>query len=253
MHIESFLNFGIHDFHRIVYYEWGASENDRILACVHGMTRNGRDFDYLAEALSDTYRVVCPDLPGRGESEWLKFKEDYDYPLYCAAMSALLVRLHCEEVDWVGTSMGGMIGIILAAAVLIGATNIEIRKASSLRQKSEWTRDLAAVINLNTPADGPLFNFRLPAIEEPQTAIFFYGDRWLAPPVTGEEELMRQVREFPKRTWLTRIQEFKSLQQKYPDELYLIQGNPKYAYFTSMAHRDKIQYDFSQEGLTYHR
>lgn len=115
MRIESFLNLGIHDFHRIVYYEWGASKNDRILACVHGMTRNGRDFDYLAEALSDIYRVICPDLPGRGESDWLSFKEDYDYPLYCAAMSALLARLQCEEVDWVGTSMGGMIGIILAS------------------------------------------------------------------------------------------------------------------------------------------
>ncbi len=115
MRIESFLNFGIHDYHRIVYYEWGAPENNRILVCVHGMTRNGRDFDYLAEALSDTYRVVCPDLPGRGASTWLKFKEDYDYPLYCTAMSALLVRLHCEAVDWVGTSMGGMIGILLAS------------------------------------------------------------------------------------------------------------------------------------------
>lgn len=115
MRTESFINLGPHEFHRVVYYEWGDPDNDRILMCVHGMTRNGRDFDYLARALAGEYRVVCPDMPGRGESEWLKVKEDYDYPLYCADVSALMARLGAETVDWLGTSMGGMIGIILAS------------------------------------------------------------------------------------------------------------------------------------------
>ena len=112
---ESFLSLGPHEFHRVVYYEWGDPENERVLICVHGMTRNGRDFDYIADALSDHYRVVCPDLVGRGESEWLKVKEDYDYPVYCADMSALLARLGAESVDWLGTSMGGIIGVWMAA------------------------------------------------------------------------------------------------------------------------------------------
>ena len=115
MRTESFINLGPHEFHRLAYREWGDPQMDRILVCVHGMTRNGRDFDYLARALAEEYRVVCPDMPGRGESEWLKSKEDYDYPLYCADISALLARLRAEKVDWVGTSMGGMIGIILAS------------------------------------------------------------------------------------------------------------------------------------------
>lgn len=115
MRTESFINLGVHEFHRLVYFEWGDPDNDRILVCVHGMTRNGRDFDYIAQALAGEYRVICPDIPGRGESEWLKFKEDYDYPLYCADMSALLARLGAVQVDWLGTSMGGMIGIILAS------------------------------------------------------------------------------------------------------------------------------------------
>lgn len=112
---DSFISLGVHEFHRVVYYEWGDPDNDRILMCVHGMTRNGRDFDYIAKALAGEYRVICPDLPGRGKSDWLKFKEDYDYPLYCSDMSTLLARLRAEEVDWLGTSMGGLIGIILAS------------------------------------------------------------------------------------------------------------------------------------------
>ena len=111
----SLLSLGPHGFHRLVYYEWGDPANERILLCVHGMTRNGRDFDYLAEALSADYRVICHDLPGRGESEWLGHGEDYDYPLYCADLAALLARLGAERVDWVGTSMGGIIGMFLAA------------------------------------------------------------------------------------------------------------------------------------------
>nr|VFK57608.1 MAG: Pimeloyl-ACP methyl ester carboxylesterase [Candidatus Kentron sp. TUN]VFK57724.1 MAG: Pimeloyl-ACP methyl ester carboxylesterase [Candidatus Kentron sp. TUN]VFK65832.1 MAG: Pimeloyl-ACP methyl ester carboxylesterase [Candidatus Kentron sp. TUN] len=112
---QHFMSLGPRGFHRIVYYEWGDPENDKILLCVHGMTRNGRDFDYFADALADNYRVICPDIPGRGKSDWLYVKEDYDYPHYCADMAALIARLRVDTVDWVGTSMGGMIGIIIAS------------------------------------------------------------------------------------------------------------------------------------------
>lgn len=112
----TFLSLGPNGFHRVVYSEWGDAQNQRVLICVHGLTRNGRDFDTLAEALSNDYRVVCPDVPGRGRSEWLPVKEDYGYPLYCADMAALVAHLRVESVDWVGTSMGGLIGMLLAAS-----------------------------------------------------------------------------------------------------------------------------------------
>lgn len=106
---------GPNGFHRVHYYEWGEPDNPRVLICVHGLTRNGRDFDVLASALSAEFRVLCPDMPGRGRSEWLSRKEDYGYPLYCSDMAALIARSGAETVDWVGTSMGGLIGMFLAA------------------------------------------------------------------------------------------------------------------------------------------
>jgi len=106
---------GPHGFHRLAYYEWGDPANSKVVICVHGLTRNGRDFDDIARALSSEYRVLCPDVPGRGKSEWLTNKEDYAYPVYCADMAALIARSGAETVDWIGTSMGGLIGMLLAA------------------------------------------------------------------------------------------------------------------------------------------
>lgn len=106
---------GPHGFHRIAYYDWPGPPGAGTVLCVHGLTRNGRDFDSLAEALSKHFRVVCPDVAGRGRSEWLDHWEDYGYPLYLADMAALIARLDVEEVLWVGTSMGGLIGMLLAA------------------------------------------------------------------------------------------------------------------------------------------
>lgn len=106
---------GPHGFHRLAYWEWPGPAGARTLLCVHGLTRNGRDFDTLATALSRFYRVVCPDIAGRGRSEWLTHPEDYAYPTYLADMAALIARLDVEEVDWVGTSMGGIIGMLLAS------------------------------------------------------------------------------------------------------------------------------------------
>ncbi|MDX2422620.1 MAG: alpha/beta hydrolase [Amphritea sp.] len=101
--------------HRMVYHEWGSADNERVLVCVHGLARNSRDFDALARALSRDYRVICPDMPGRGESDWLPDGVAYDIPRYMSDMVTLLARLDVEQVDWVGTSMGGIIGMCLAA------------------------------------------------------------------------------------------------------------------------------------------
>jgi pimeloyl-ACP methyl ester carboxylesterase len=101
--------------HRVAYTEWGDAANDRVLVCVHGLARVGRDFDDLARAMSGEYRVVCPDIVGRGRSEWLADPMHYQIPQYLADMVTLLARLNARTVHWVGTSMGGLIGMALAA------------------------------------------------------------------------------------------------------------------------------------------
>src|SRR5512139_477341 len=106
---------GNRGFHRMRWVEWGDRANPRVLVCVHGLTRCGRDFDYFGERLADAYRVVCPDIAGRGRSDWLADKSDYGYPAYCADMATLLAAIGAESVDWVGTSMGGILGMLLAA------------------------------------------------------------------------------------------------------------------------------------------
>jgi pimeloyl-ACP methyl ester carboxylesterase len=115
MRRKSYKALWLHGFHRVDYSEWGNPDNPRVLFCVHGLTRNSRDFDALADALCQEYRVICPDVVGRGTSEWLTHKTDYGYPLYLADMAALIARSGAEQVDWVGTSMGGIIGMMLAA------------------------------------------------------------------------------------------------------------------------------------------
>jgi len=101
--------------HRMAYWQWGDAANPKVLVCVHGLTRQGRDFDALARALSDEYRVVCPDVVGRGRSDWLADPMGYSIPSYVADMVCLLARLDAQVVDWVGTSMGGLIGLDLAS------------------------------------------------------------------------------------------------------------------------------------------
>jgi pimeloyl-ACP methyl ester carboxylesterase len=101
--------------HRMAYTEWGARDNPRVLLCVHGLTRNGRDFDALAQAMSAHYRVICPDVVGRGQSGHLRDPAAYGIAQYAADMVTLIARLNVESVHWVGTSMGGLIGMALAA------------------------------------------------------------------------------------------------------------------------------------------
>lgn len=106
---------GPQGFHKVAYTEWGAAEGKPTLVCVHGMTRNSRDFDYLAAAMEDRYRVVSMDAVGRGKSDWLADHAGYGFAQYLPDAAALLARLDVEEVDWVGTSMGGLLGMMLAA------------------------------------------------------------------------------------------------------------------------------------------
>lgn len=101
--------------HRMAWAEWGDPANPRVLLCAHGLARQGRDFDTLAQAMSGEYRVVCPDVVGRGRSDWLADPAGYVIPQYVADMVTLLARLDADEVHWVGTSMGGLIGLSLAA------------------------------------------------------------------------------------------------------------------------------------------
>jgi pimeloyl-ACP methyl ester carboxylesterase len=131
----SFLALDPHGFHRVVYREWGDPREHHVVICVHGLTRNSRDFDVLAVDLASRCRVVCVDVVGRGASDWLEHKEDYGFPLYLSDTATLIAliahtthavplakfiqrlatRGRAPFVDWVGTSMGGLIGMMLAS------------------------------------------------------------------------------------------------------------------------------------------
>lgn len=108
--------------HRMAYWQWGDARSARVVVCVHGLTRQGRDFDLLAQAIvaraGGDVRVVCPDVVGRGRSDWLRDPAFYQVPVYAADMVALVAQLQREQaidtLDYIGTSMGGLIGFVLA-------------------------------------------------------------------------------------------------------------------------------------------
>lgn len=145
------LSLGPHGFHRLAYTEWPGPPGPKpapTLLCVHGLTRNSRDFDALASALSAQYRVICPDMPGRGKSEWLADATDYSYPTYLAAMAALIARLDVERVDWVGTSMGGIIGMLFASLPQAPVGKLVVNDVGALVPKSGIER-IAAYVGLD--------------------------------------------------------------------------------------------------------
>ena len=115
--------------HRIAYLEWGDPRNRDVLVCVHGLTRSAQDFDSLARELCGQFRVVCPDVAGRGDSDRLADPMLYAVPQYVADMVTLIARLDVESVHWVGTSMGGLIGMALAAQAATPVRKLVLNEA----------------------------------------------------------------------------------------------------------------------------
>lgn len=131
---------GLHEMH---YTEWGTLGNPRVVVCVHGLTRNCRDFDDLAQVLSKDFRVVCPDIVGRGQSEWLTDKSLYGLPQYLADINTLLARVTADgprEILWVGTSMGGMIGMLLASLPRSPVKRLVLNDVGTLIPKASLER-----------------------------------------------------------------------------------------------------------------
>jgi pimeloyl-ACP methyl ester carboxylesterase len=132
---------GPHGFTSVAYAEWGAADAGRVAVCAHGLTRNGRDFDWLAAALASRgWRVLCPDMPGRGASAWLPEPGDYGYALYNAAGAALIARAGVERVAWIGTSMGGIIGMMLAAQRNTPVAKLVLNDGGALIPKASLER-----------------------------------------------------------------------------------------------------------------
>ncbi len=133
-------------FVRLAWTEWGPAISSRVAVCVHGLTRNSRDFDMLARALAgDGWRVLAVDVPGRGRSEWLRRAEDYSYPVYAAVIAALLGRLDSDAVSWIGTSMGGIIGMALAAQPATPIRRLVLNDVGALVPKDAIARIAAYV------------------------------------------------------------------------------------------------------------
>jgi len=136
--------------HRIAYREWGDAKKPNVLVCVHGLTRCARDFDRLAAAMSDRYRVVCPDVAGRGDSDWLRDPMRYTLAQYVADMVTLVARLDVESVHWVGTSMGGLIGMLLAAQEGTPVTRLVLNDAGPVVSKVSLER-IATYLGVSPP------------------------------------------------------------------------------------------------------
>jgi pimeloyl-ACP methyl ester carboxylesterase len=158
-----------HGFHRMHYVEWGDPENPRVAFCVHGLTRNARDFDFLASQLAQDYRVVCPDVVGRGRSGWLADKGDYGYPVYLGDMTTLAARVGAEEIDWVGTSMGGLIGLLLASLPGTPIRKLVMNDVGSRLPKSALER-IALYVGLDPTFDS------LEALEGAMRTVSPFGD-----------------------------------------------------------------------------
>jgi pimeloyl-ACP methyl ester carboxylesterase len=131
--------------HRMAYVEWGDPRNRDVLVCVHGLTRTGRDFDALARELCGRWRVVCPDVAGRGDSDRLADPMLYVVPQYVADMVTLIARLDVESVSWVGTSLGGLIGMALAAQASAPVTRLVLNDVGAVITRASLARIAAYV------------------------------------------------------------------------------------------------------------
>jgi pimeloyl-ACP methyl ester carboxylesterase len=147
-----FKSLSAHGFHRVVYREWGESDNPRVVTCVHGLTRNGRDFDVLAERLAGRFRVLCPDMPGRGDSEWLRDPNDYSFPTYLTTLTALLAHARADRVAWVGTSLGGLLGMFMAAQPETPVTKLVVNDVGPVIEGAALAR-IAGYVGLDPVFD----------------------------------------------------------------------------------------------------
>jgi len=126
--------------HKLAYSSWGDTNNPDVLICSHGLTRNRHDFDALAEKLSEKRRVICFDLPGRGESDWLNNKMAYDYTQYTVDALMIIAASGVEKVDWLGTSMGGLLGMALSSMPDSPIKKLIINDVGPYIQKEALTR-----------------------------------------------------------------------------------------------------------------
>ena len=147
-----FRSFSAHGFHRVVYREWGEPDNQRVVVCVHGLTRNGRDFDFLAQRLAARFRVLCPDMPGRGDSEWLRDPNDYAFPTYLTTLTAMLAHARTDRVAWVGTSLGGLLGMVIAAQPETPVAKLVVNDVGPVIEAQALTR-IAAYVGLDPAFD----------------------------------------------------------------------------------------------------
>ncbi len=145
MSINALLTATPHGFYRMSYTDWAGPAGAPTVLCVHGLTRNGRDFDGLAEALSRDFHVVCPDILGRGKSDWVEHSGDYDYAVYVSLVAQLIARLDVPEVLWVGTSMGGLIGMFTAALANAPIKRLVMNDIGPLLSKAGLARIAAYV------------------------------------------------------------------------------------------------------------
>jgi len=140
-----------------------------------------------------------------------------------------------------------MTGVIAATILFVNAT--PFRAKVTLAQSSKEVREIAAIVNLNTPANQKIGNYRLTEWN-PKHAMLFYSNRIVDRSITRDsQELIKQLSAHPEKTWLTSIQEFRNLMALHPDKLYLIQGNSRFAFFTSKKSQENIRYDFSNMQL----
>jgi pimeloyl-ACP methyl ester carboxylesterase len=177
--------------HRLHYTDWGDPDNPDVVICVHGLTRCGRDFDTLAKSLQDRFRVICPDVAGRGESQWLTNKADYNYAQYVADMVRVIASTHVKHVQWVGTSMGGIIGMILAADPHTPITRLVVNDVGPLIPKASLER-IGQYVG------------REPVFHSPESAIA--AVRAVSPfgPLTDDEWrvlTMPLIQQLPDQTW----------------------------------------------------
>ena len=157
-------------FHKIAYREWPGPAGAPTLVCVHGLTRNGRDFDIVAQALSDRYRVVCPDMPGRGLSDYLTDSAQYNYGLYLADLATLIARLDVDSLDWLGTSMGGVLGMMMAATPGAPVRRLVVNDIGAVVAKAGLER-IAGYVGLDPKFD------TLDALADAMAANFIGSDK----------------------------------------------------------------------------